>query len=100
MLVCALQNIAASGKLKMETGQSRMRMARPSALSHQLFLFRRKPQRGKSNRIAAFQNLLSRDKNKLPTPTYLINLRLSFNRINLSPAIRKKNILLSISFLQ
>ena len=51
-----------------------------------------------SDQIAAFQNLLSSDKNKLQTCTYLINLLLSLNRI--SPTIRKKNILLSVSFLQ
>ena len=64
----------------------------------QYFLFHRELQRGKSNKIIAFQNLLSSDKNKLQMSTYLINLLLSFNRI--SPAIRKKNISLSISFLQ
>lgn len=83
----------------MEVGPSLIPMAGPKGLFlNQYFLFHRELQRGKSNKITAFQNLLSGDKNKLQMSTYLINLLLSFNRI--SPAIRKKNILLSISFLQ
>ena len=82
----------------MGVGPSLTPMAGPKGLFFQYFLFHRELQRGKSNKIVAFQNLLSSDKNKLQMSTYLINLLLSFNRI--SPAIRKKNISLSISFLQ